>query len=104
MAWPMVESVLDTQYSAYFQRDAWQENSIIVFGAMEASLTPLMERIEATHAVKVFSLPSVDHPEYGRHIELGVKGAPATVDAAYSDLVAALKSAQLALGPEMVRK
>lgn len=104
MAWPMVESVLDTQYSAYFQRDAWQENSIIVFGAMEASLTPLMERIEAMHAVKVFSLPSVDHPEYGRHIELGVKGAPATVDAAYSDLVAALKSAQLALGPEMVRK
>ena len=25
-------------------------------------------------ACKVFSLPSVDHPEYGRHIELGVKG------------------------------
>jgi hypothetical protein len=24
--------------------------------------------------VKVFSLPSVDHPEFGRHIELGVKG------------------------------
>ncbi len=104
MAWPMLEWVLDTQYTAHFRRDAWQENSLIVFGAMEASLTPLMERIEAAHAVKVFSLPSVDHPEYGRHIELGVKGAPDVVDAAYLDLVAALKAMQLPLGPEMVRK
>jgi molybdopterin-biosynthesis enzyme MoeA-like protein len=104
MAWPMVESVLDTYYSKHFRRDAWQENSVIVFGAMEATLTPLMERIEAAHAVKVFSLPSVDHPEYGRHIDLGVKGAPGVVDAAFSDLVAALKAIGLPLGPEMVRK
>ena len=104
MAWPMVEWVLDTQYRAHFRQDAWQENSIIVFGAMEASLTPLMERIESTHAVKVFSLPSVDHPEYGRHIELGVKGAPVAADAAYADLVAALKAMEIPLGPEMVRK
>ena len=48
---------------------------MIVFGAMEATLTPLMEAIEARFAgVKVFSLPSVDHPQSGRHIELGVKG------------------------------
>ena len=104
MAWPMVEWVLDTQYAAHFRQDAWQENSIIVFGAMEASLTPLMERIEASHPVKVFSLPSVDHPEYGRHIDLGVKGAPGVVDAAYADMVATLKAMQIPLGPEMVRK
>ena len=104
MAWPMVESVLDTHYTAYFRRDAWQENSIIVFGAMEASLTPLMERIEAAHAVKVFSLPSVDHPEYGRHIELGVKGEPAVVQVAYLELVQALRAMQIPLGPEVVRK
>jgi molybdopterin-biosynthesis enzyme MoeA-like protein len=104
MAWPMVESVLDAHYTAHFRRDAWQENSIIVFGAMEASLTPLMERIEAAHVVKVFSLPSVDHPEYGRHIELGVKGAPDLVHAAYADLVTALKAMEIPLGPEMVRK
>jgi molybdopterin-biosynthesis enzyme MoeA-like protein len=104
MAWPMVEWVLDTQYTAHFRLDAWQENSIIVFGAMEASLTPLMERIEAAHAVKVFSLPSVDHPEYGRHIDLGVKGAPDVVGAAYAEMVAALKAMQIPLGPEMVRK
>jgi molybdopterin-biosynthesis enzyme MoeA-like protein len=104
MAWPMMEWVLDSFYSTYFRQDAWQENSIIVFGAMEASLTPLMERIEAAHAVKVFSLPSVDHAEYGRHIDLGVKGAPGVVDAAYADLVAALKGMEIPLGPEMVRK
>jgi molybdopterin-biosynthesis enzyme MoeA-like protein len=104
MAWPMVESVLDGQYTAHFRCDAWQENSIIVFGAMEASLTPLMERIEAAHAVKVFSLPSVDHPEYGRHIELGVKGEPAVVQVAYVELVEALRGMQIPLGPEVVRK
>jgi molybdopterin-biosynthesis enzyme MoeA-like protein len=103
MAWPMVEWVLDTQYQAHFRQDAWQENSVIVFGAMEAALTPLMERIEAQHAVKVFSLPSVDHPEYGRHIELGVKGAPDVVGAAYADMVNALQAMQVPLGPEMVR-
>ena len=104
LAWPMVESVLDTKYMAHFRRDAWQENSIIVFGAMEASLTPLMERIEEAHAVKVFSLPSVDHPEYGRHIELGVKGEPAVVQVAYVELVEALRAMQIPLGPEVVRK
>jgi molybdopterin-biosynthesis enzyme MoeA-like protein len=104
MAHPMVEWVLDTQYRSHFRQDAWQENSIIVFGAMEAALTPLMERIEAAHAVKVFSLPSVDHPEYGRHIDLGVKGAPEVVGAAYAELVAALKELQIPIGPEMVRK
>jgi molybdopterin-biosynthesis enzyme MoeA-like protein len=103
MAWPMMESVLEANYTQYFRQGAWQENSVIVFGAMEASLTPLMERIEAQHAVKVFSLPSVDHPEYGRHIDLGVKGAPAVVEAAYADLVAALKAMEIPLGPEMVR-
>ena len=48
---------------------------MIVFGSMEATLTPLMEAVERAFAgIKVFSLPSVDHPEWGRHIELGVKG------------------------------
>ena len=104
MAHPMVEWVLDTYYPAHFQQDAWQENSLIVFGAMEAALTPLMEHIEQAHPVKVFSLPSVDHPEYGRHIELGVKGLPGEAEAAYQELVAALKAMDIPLGPEMVRK
>ena len=71
---------------------------------MEATLTPLMEAIEAAHAgVKVFSLPSVDHPTYGRHIELGVKGVPAAVDLAYPALLAGLAPFNVTLGPELVR-
>ena len=103
MAWPMVEWVLDQFYQPHFRQHAWQERSVIVFGAMEATLTPLMERIEQAHAVKVFSLPSVDHPTYGRHIDLGVKGSPVAVEAAFADLLAGLQAMQMALGPEMVR-
>lgn len=104
MAWPMIEWVLDSHYRACFAKDAWLERSVIVFGAMEATLTPLMETIEHDFAgVKVFSLPSVDHPQYGRHIELGVKGDPQTVAGAFAALLAGLQSFQVKLGPELVR-
>ena len=104
MAWPMIESVLDSQYSAFFRQDAYVEKSVIILGAMEATLTPLMESIEAAHSgVKVFSLPSVDHPQWGRHIELGVKGEPDLADAAYRALREGLSSFSLTYGPELVR-
>lgn len=103
MAWPMMEWVLDTRYPALFTSGAWIEKSVVVFGSLEAALTPLMEQVEREHPVKVFSLPSVDHPEYGRHIELGVKGDPACVDTAYAQLLLALRQSELALGPELVR-
>ena len=77
---------------------------MLVFGAMEASLTPLMERIERDHAgVRVFSLPSVDHPLHGRHIELGVKGPSAAIPAAWADLRAGLHQAGANCGTELVR-
>ena len=77
---------------------------MIVFGAMEATLTPLMQAIEERHArIKVFSLPSVDHPQYGRHIELGVKGDPELLDAAYGQLIEGLHTFNAQLGPELVR-
>ncbi|WP_394756674.1 competence/damage-inducible protein A [Rhodoferax sp.] len=105
MAWPMIEWVLDTHYPQLHQTAAWIEQSVIVFGAMEATLTPLMQDIERLHVgVKVFSLPSVDHPEYGRHIELGVKGEPARVAPAYADLLAGLHRFSVKLGPELVQK
>ena len=103
MAWPMVEWVLDTHYAAYFSKNAWREQSVIVFGAMESTLTPLMQSIEAGFAVKVFSLPSVDHPEYGRHVELGVKGRPEVVSEAFLALKQGLKLLAATLGPELVR-
>ncbi|HLL10709.1 MAG TPA: molybdopterin-binding protein [Rubrivivax sp.] len=103
MAWPMIEWVLDERYRHLHGGARSQERSVIVMGAMEAALTPLMEDIEARFpGIKVFSLPSVDHPTYGRHIELGVKG---TFDptAAYAALRAGLEQVGAQLGPELVR-
>ncbi len=104
MAWPMIESVLEQRYADLFARQQRREQSVIVFGAIEAALTPLMEQIEASHPeVKVFSLPSVDHPEWGRHVELGVKGPISAAETAYADLLAGLRATGASLGPELVR-
>ena len=104
MAWPMIEWVLDTDHADLHQQSAYVEKSVIVMGSMEATLTPLMLAIEANYSgVKVFSLPSVDHPEYGRHIELGVKGPPELVNAAFPALLAGLHTFNAKLGPELVR-
>ncbi len=104
MAWPMIEWVLDRHFAHLHSSTGTRERSVIVFGAMEAALTPLMESIEAAFSgVKVFSLPSVDHPEWGRHIELGVKGDAGSLEAAYAQLRAGLLSLDAKLGPELVR-
>jgi molybdopterin-biosynthesis enzyme MoeA-like protein len=104
MAWPMIEWVLDTHFRHLHVAATTQERSVIVFGAMEAALTPLMEAIEREFTgIKVFSLPSVDHPEWGRHIELGVKGEPTLLAAAYERLRAGLEREGAKLGPELVR-
>ena len=104
MAWPMVEWVLDHCCAQWFNRQPQTEHSIVLYGAMEAALTPLMERIEAAHpGIKVFSLPSVDHPVHGRHVELGVKGPAALVPAAWRELHQVLHQHGASMGPEMVR-
>ena len=104
MAWPMIEWVLDTVFRPLHSAQATRERSVIVFGAMEAALTPLMEAIERDFAgIKVFSLPSVDHAEWGRHIELGVKGDRDRLDAAYAAMLEGLRAQDARLGPELVR-
>ncbi len=104
MAWPMMEWVLETYCSQWFDLSAWIEKSVIVFGAMEAALTPMMLDLEkAFEGVKVFSLPSVDHPEYGRHIELGVKGRPELANPAYISMLERLNEFGASIGPELVR-
>jgi molybdopterin-biosynthesis enzyme MoeA-like protein len=91
MAWPMLEWVLDGPLAALHGQGHQVERAVIVRHAMESDLTPLMEDIERRFpAVKVFSLPSVDHPVWGRHIELGVKGAAAEVESAFAYLRAHL--------------
>jgi molybdopterin-biosynthesis enzyme MoeA-like protein len=105
MAWPMIEWVLDTLYPALQGRPAQRERSVIVYGRMEAMLTPLMEEVERRFAgIKVFSLPCVDEQHaHGRHIELGVKGAVEVADDAFVVLRKGLDALSARCGPELVR-
>jgi molybdopterin-biosynthesis enzyme MoeA-like protein len=105
MAWPMLSWVLDGPLQHLHRAGNYLERAVVVQGAMESDLTPLMLRIEREHlGVKVFSLPSVDHPEWGRHIELGVKGEPRSVDAAFNALKEGLLVFKAQICTEIVRK
>jgi molybdopterin-biosynthesis enzyme MoeA-like protein len=87
MAWPMLEWVLDGPLAHLHGLGHQVERAVIVRNALESDLTPLMEDIERRFAgIKVFSLPSVDHPVWGRHIELGVKGDASVVEQAFAYL------------------
>jgi len=97
MAWPMIEWVLDHELKDQLQPVAYAERSFIVFDRPESSITPLMQQIEGRYpGVRTFSLPSVGDGSDGRpsrrHIELGVKGAPAAVHAAFEDMQGQLRS------------
>lgn len=100
MAAPMMGWCLDNYYQDLFHRENWAEQSFIVPKGIESTLTPLMERIEASFpGVKVFSLPSVGDPSRGgvyseRHIELGIKGDANLLESAWI----ALRAGTEALG------
>ena len=103
MAWPMVAWVLDHWHANLHGLGAERARAVVVHGAIESRLTPLMLDIEARFpGIKVFSLPSVDHPVHGRHIELGVKGAPQAVDVAFEALRQGLVEFGASVGTEMV--
>jgi molybdopterin-biosynthesis enzyme MoeA-like protein len=105
MAWPMVEWVLDTQYAHMFHKNEQRECSVIVLGAFEARLTPLMNDIEQRFRdIKVFSLPSVGDSTQAAHIELGVKGPVHRVDVAFDALLESLAQVpQVQLGNKQRR-
>lgn len=104
MAWPMMAWALDHLHRDLHGKSQTREKAVVVYGAIESLLTPLMISIEDRFApVKVFSLPSVDHPVHGRHIELGVKGAPELVDAAFEALQHGLSQFGASVGPMSVR-
>ena len=94
MAHPMLDWLLDTLYAD--QVGALALRAVRVRGSNESALIPVFERVEAQFpGVRSFSLPSVDHPTLGAHIEIGVKGAdPAQVDQA----MAALRAGAAATG------
>src|SRR5690606_25472296 len=84
MAWPMITWALDTHHAELFRKFPRLEKSVLVYGIAESTITPLMVAIEAEFSlVKVFSLPSVGDAMRRAHIELGVKGEPSQVEAAF---------------------
>ena len=92
MAWPMLDWVLATGYPD-LRRVPPQERGIVVFGAGESQLLPLMEaNVALFPMLKLFSLPSF-MPDGGRRIELGVKGDPAHVDDGLAHLRAGVEAA-----------
>lgn len=102
MAWPMMAWVLDHHHAALHGTQRQRDRALVVYGAIESRLTPLMILIEQRFpGIKVFSLPSVDHPVHGRHIELGVKGR-GEVDEAFECLRIGLIDIGASMGPEVV--
>jgi molybdopterin-biosynthesis enzyme MoeA-like protein len=82
MAWPMVESVLDTRYRELADAGRWREASILVYEAGESQLIGAMEAVgRQFEGLKVFSLPSMAADGSRIHVELGVRGAPDDVQA-----------------------
>ena len=92
MAWPMLDWVLAT-WHADLRGAAAAERAIVVYGAGESQLLPLMdENVARFPALKLFSLPSF-MPDGSRRIELGVKGDAAQVDAGLAHLAAGVAAA-----------
>ena len=92
MAWPMLDWVLATWYADLRQVPP-QERAIVVLGAGESQLLPLMEaNVALFPQLKLFSLPSF-MPDGARRIELGVKGDPTRVDAAIAHLKEGVEAA-----------
>ena len=92
MAWPMIEATLDHELTGQLKPEVARERSMLVFDTPESLIAPLMERVEASFAgIRAFSLPSLGDGRDGRpqrrHIELGVKGDPEAVDAAFESLL-----------------
>jgi molybdopterin-biosynthesis enzyme MoeA-like protein len=95
MAHPMLDWLLDTRYAGAAVPGARALRAMRVRGTNESALIPVFERVERDFdGVLTFSLPSVDHPVHGPHIEIGVKGAEARVDGA----MAALRAGAAAAG------
>ncbi len=91
MAWPMLDWVLATRYPE-LAAPGTGERSIIVFGAGEGQLLPLMNQCVARYPqLKLFSLPTM-LPEGRRRLELGVRGEIAAAEAALADLVAGIEA------------
>lgn len=86
MAWPMIETVLDSRYVALHHGRPYAEHSVVVFYMSESVIIPVMHAIEERWpGVRSFSLPTAGTGG-PPSIELGVKGEPAAAAAAFAFL------------------
>ena len=86
MAWPMLDWVLDHYYPHHAAQE--MEKSVRVCHARESDLVQLMDELSAgLDDAHLYSLP---HMGSIPSIELGFRGEPSAVEAAFSDLVAVL--------------
>ena len=91
MAWPMLDWVLENYYP--HDGPGEMERSVRVFHARESDLVQLMDELSVIHSrSKIFSLP---HMDSNPSIELGFRGEQSAVEAAFSELVAALSTRAL---------
>lgn len=91
MAWPMLDWVLASA-GATLAMPPVGERAIIVHGAGESQLLPLMnESVARFPRLKLFSLPSFQ-ADGTRRIELGVRGEESELDAALAHLVAGVEA------------
>lgn len=83
MAWPMMEAVLDSRFAEFFSESCELDQSLLVAGIFEATVTPLLERLDKAYPdLRIYSLPSAPVPgDTGprRLLELGVKARLAGV-------------------------
>ncbi len=87
MAWPMMAWLLDTRYRHLHHTEEKSEAAIVVYDAYEGTLLELMQRITATYPdASLFSLPCIGDAERRQHLELGMHGAPAAVEAAMAEI------------------
>ncbi len=99
MAWPMIESVLDTRYAHLHHQADLVERSFFALGLPESRITPALERLESVWpGIRIFCLPSANADPRKRHLELGVKGRAIDVEAALAEL----RNDVLALGGEII--
>jgi molybdopterin-biosynthesis enzyme MoeA-like protein len=72
-----MEAVLDQSYSTFFSESCELDQSLLVAGIFEATVTPLLERLDKAYPdLRIYSLPSAPVPgDSGprRLLELGVK-------------------------------
>ncbi len=84
MAHPMVAWVLDTLYADRFGSRAAIESRLLVLDTPESELIPIQEALLAEfRGLRLSSLPNSGNR---RQVEIGLKGAPAVVEAARARL------------------